>query len=180
MKRIITMFMLVCLLGSMMVGCGTSEVTFKTFTPEDNSFSVDFPGEPKLDTKPVSGLAGKMTIELFTLEEKSIAYNVGRTEIPKELLNQDLDALMTSVCNGAVSSTGGTNSKIEEITVDGHAGKYLTYNAPTPEGKTLKIHEHVVLIDNIIYEIQVINDNDDDDKYKENREKFFSSFKVTK
>lgn len=180
MKRIITMFMLVCLLGSMMVGCGTSEVTFKSFTPEDGGFSIDFPGEPKPDTQTVNTAAGEMKIEMFMLEEKNISYNIARTVVPSVVSEQDQDAVMTNGCNGAVLSTGGTNSKIEDITIDGHAAKYVTFDITSHDGQALKAHQQVVLIDNVMYQMQVINIDKDDDKYKENREKFFSSFKVVK
>jgi len=180
MKRIITMFMLVCLLGSMMVGCGTSDVTFKSFTPEDGGFSIDFPGEPKPNTQTVNTAAGEMKIEMFMLEEKNISYNIARTVVPSAVAEQDQDAVMTNGCNGAVLSTGGTNSKIEDTTIDGHAAKYVTFDITSPDGQALKAHQQVVLIDNVMYQIQVINIDKDDDKYKENREKFFSSFKVVK
>ncbi|MCT4595570.1 MAG: hypothetical protein N4A57_15080 [Anaeromicrobium sp.] len=177
MKKIITIFMLVCLVGSMMVGCGSSEAAFKTFTSEDSSFSIDFPGEPKVETQTIDTQAGEMKIEFFMVEEKNVAYNVARNTMPDAVLSQDPDVVMTNGCNGAVANTGGTNANIEDITIAGHAGKYVTYDI-NAEGRTLKAHQQVVLIDNVMYQTSVISD--EDDKYKENREKFFNSFKVTK
>ncbi|WP_432662387.1 hypothetical protein R9X47_17825 [Wukongibacter baidiensis] len=178
MKKIIVSFILVCLLASVVTGCSSNSApTFKTFTPEDASFSIDFPGDPTTQSQSMDTPSGEMKINTFMLEGKEAVYTVATTLLPEEVLNQPVDEFLMNACNGAVAQTQGTNDVIEDVTIDGYAGKYVIYDINN-NGKAAKAHQKIFVAENTMYQLMVINV--DDEKSKESREKFFNSFSITK
>jgi hypothetical protein len=104
--------------------------------------------------------------------------SVSSTVLPDELLAQDHDTILTNSANGAVASTNGANPEFADITVLEQPAKSYKFSIKTPDDGTFIIKGHVVIIDKTLYALQYSNNEKNWDKYQEERDAFFDSFKI--
>jgi hypothetical protein len=175
---------LVCLLlSSLAVGCGSAEATkteLKTFTPEGKNFTVAFPGEPTVDSFTVESPYGQQLTDTYMLEGKTSMQAFTTTVMPEEVLADDLDTVLTNSANGALGNINGGEGEITDITILDTPAKSFKCTIATPEGPTLIIEGHIVIIEGTLYQMQYMADEKNWDKFKDEREGFFNSFVINK
>ncbi|QZY55848.1 hypothetical protein [Crassaminicella profunda] len=178
MKKVMSMFVLVCLLSSMLMGCGgvKAEETFVTFNCEDGGFSVDFPEEPKDEVQTLQTPLGNIDLHMYIVEKEDIAYICMYNDYPEELIKQaKADDLLVGACNGAVANVNGKNQKVTDVTLGEYPGKDLTYDLEK-DGRSVKAHQKIYLVGNRLYQMNIATDKEEENK--ESINKFFDSFKL--
>ncbi|TCO76851.1 hypothetical protein [Marinisporobacter balticus] len=179
MKKIITMFVLVCLLSSALMGCGDGKVeeTFETLNCEDGGFTVDFPGKPENTPQTIQTALGDIVMNTYMVEKEHIAYICTYNDYPEEFIKKtDTNELLMSGCNGAITNSNGKNEKITDITLGEYPGKDLIFEGEE-DGNMFKIHQKIYIVGNRMYQLNIATDKEEENK--ENINKFFESFKLT-
>lgn len=172
MKRLIVIALVISMLSVVLTAC-SKELEFKTYTPDDKSFTIDFPGEPKVEETDL----GVTKMKTYTVALKDSAYTTSVSVLPKETLDQfSVADILTNSINGAIANNKGQNAKIEDVTVSELAGKHATYTIDD-NGKSVYAHVRVVVKDQTLYTLMVVVKNDDESTKKDVK-KFFDSYKV--
>ncbi len=177
MKKIMPILVMVFLLSSMLMGCGTvKEEVMKTFKSEEGRFSIDFPGEAKHEVQTAQTAVGNININLYLVEKDDSAYICGYNDYPEAVVkNSNTNDILVNAANGAIQNINGKNEVIKDITLDKYPGKDIICEAEK-EGITFKMHQKIYLVGNRLYQVNV--STNEEEKNKETINKFLDSFKL--
>jgi len=95
--------------------------TWKTYTAPDGSFSIEFPGQPAIETKqaPVDG-GGRRTITIVSVQAtSSTVYTCDYFE-DETFSSRSPDNVLESARDGSLSKTQGTVITQNRLTVQGY------------------------------------------------------------
>lgn len=174
MKKLLTIVMTVSMLTVLLTACGSKKVEFKTYTPEDKSFTVDFPdSEPTVQDADL----GITQMTTYTVSTKTTAYTVTKSDVPQESIEMfTIDEILTNSLNGAIANNNGQNPEFEDITISDLTAKSTKYTIEK-NGATAYAQIQVVIKDDVLFSTMAIV-QDDKDSTNETIDKFFGSFKL--
>lgn len=148
----------------------------------ERTFAIDFPGEPKNNSRTVDSEYGKLALDIRTYEpigQHNLLYIVMETKYPTQVANQNdlnaLNAFYKKSIDGSINSVNGVLISIEDIYIQDKLGK--EFRVSFSEGKALMVYR-VLYFDNSMYMIGVITSPNKDNNIEMN--KYFESFRILK
>ncbi len=134
-----------------MVGvCGTAAAQqWYEHRPPGAGYRVEFPGEPKLDTKDVKAGAATVTMVMAVVERATDAFMSIHSIFPPETVNADPQRVLDGARDGGVRNVQGQLREERRLTVDGAPARYLVIDIPQAKGVGLAL---VVLSGNMVYQ----------------------------
>ena len=159
-----------------------SDPKWEKFTPPDGSWSADFPGKTKMESKPIEGApeAGNATFYVAQRLFGREAFLVGFAELnPLELrlrtaemiLNDSLDGIL----KGSLSPREISRRNLKMVGVD---AKEITLDVVDPKMGAGRMVARVLVADNRIYTLIVVKAGQGAGN-PEQTEQFFNSFALT-
>jgi hypothetical protein len=118
----------------MLAGCLSARVfTLNTFTSSDGRFHIDVPGGAMTDTILASGGAfARSTVHALHADGDGLRFAVVYGDAdPHYKTTTTLDGILSNAEAGNVSSTGGTQSGDQAITIAGQAGREQEITGPS-------------------------------------------------
>lgn len=181
MKRKLMYLLGICILLLALVGCNSSEkavnLEFTPYEQEDGAFYVDFPGIPEVMTETVPTPVGDISFYMYLVELDNSAFSVAFNDYPEEVMEVlDPTTALDDAVQGAVASTDGTLIEQKDYSFEGNPGKEFKYTG-TESGTKFTVLQRAFIVDNRLYQLQIISESD---KYLDYHEDFFNSFKLSK
>jgi len=159
------------ILVSLLAG-GCSLFAWKEFKSTKGQFSLTLPGTPKEQTETINTQAGDIDLHLFLLEKSDIAYMVGYSDYPEDLLKvAKPQQILDGARDGAVSNVKGELLQEKTATLKGHKGREIKIK--TEKGI---IRARLFLVGSRLYQLMVITGKEK--ALSKNIEKSFDSFKI--
>lgn len=148
---------------------------WKTFTPQEGGFGIEFPGDPSKDVQSESVGTIKMDITTYEKVIGDEMYSLSHIDYPQDIdLTSDPETAINGGIQGAVSSGNATlvDSKLTKFG-DYHAGDFeiKDYNH---KNRKFKLRGRVILTGNKVYLIMSGGESKIPDKYQ----KFLDSFQL--
>jgi hypothetical protein len=120
-----------------------------TYSSVAGRFSMLFPGQPILKEQPVDSTAGKVTNYVLVASLGSTAFLASYADYPP--LNDDPQAVLDRVRDGAVSGVKGTLTKSIAITLKGYPGREFQAS-----GEDMRATFRIYLVNNRLYQMAVV------------------------
>jgi len=127
----------------------TTTVKWTTYSSAPGRFSMLFPGQPTLKEQPVDSAAGKLTNNILMASSGSSAFLASYADYP--LVNDDLQAILDRVRDGAVSGIKGTLIKSTPITHKGYPGREFQAS-----GEGLLATFRIYVVNNRLYQMVAV------------------------
>jgi hypothetical protein len=120
--------------------CGSAAAGQEKWVPfasKQARFSIEMPTTPKETSSTTSSFIGDVTNEIFTSWEGDEKFTVDHSQIPHFALHfAGADTIYDHASAALLKQTWSKQRSFDDITVNGHKGKQLTYDTPTRDGKT--------------------------------------------
>jgi hypothetical protein len=143
-----------------LMGCGLS--SWKTFTSDEGSFSVSFPGSPQQDVQNVNTAVGAIAMYTFMVEKSDSAYMVAYSDYPPSLVNETPpDVILSGARDGAVANVQGRLLNEVFISLQGHMGREITVETAGAEAFA---RVRIYLVGNRMYQIMALTSTEDASK----------------
>lgn len=147
------------------------------------SYSIEFPRQPKKETRVIDSEYGRLALDIQMLEskifEKNIIYISVETKYPEKVVDNsnldELDAFYNKSIDASIASVNGDFVSAKNIDYDGYPGK--EYRSYFSDKSALMVYR-IYLIDNNYYQLGVITNPESDNN--KDMLKFFDSFRVNK
>jgi hypothetical protein len=158
----------------------TAELTknWMTYTPQDKSYTVKFPGKPQIQNHTNKTKIGEIQFLIVGYEDraKHRAYLTSNLYYPMKPANYDVEKGLDGARDGALKNTKSTLISENKITLNGYSGREILMK----DGKKLTTKAKIFIDPNgpILYQILVVTD-DKNVKFPE-AEAFFNSFNINK
>ena len=171
MKRIT--FILITLTTFFLASCSTlDKVNLRSFSPENNNFSVLMPGNPRFQTQTVNTAVGLIEIKMYISEVDGIAYLIDSNEYPEKVIETSPKLILDGARNGAVKNVYGKLISETIISLDGYPGREL--NIAIADGGA---RARIYLVKNALYQLIVVGPGEK--LYLGHVHRMFESFKLT-
>lgn len=106
---------------------GASKPTLNEFAAAKCGFSVKMPGAPKEETRTAQAVDGPLVITLYMATTADSAYVASCNDLPgAQLAPADLERMLDSIGQGAMTNIGATMEGQTAIALDGHPGREVT------------------------------------------------------
>ncbi len=182
MKRKLLYFCGVCLLLLALVGCSSASkaasLEFIPYEHEDGVFYAEFPVTPEAYTETSPSPVGDIQFNMYMSEVENALFLVTFNDYPDAVMEvMDSASLLNKGASDAVAAIDGTLIEEKDYTFEGYPGKEVKYSG-SRDGLELTIYHKVFLVDNRLFQLQIINA--DTDEYLDHYDDFFNSFKLSK
>ena len=155
------------------VGCGSKSWQ----TLDDTAFKAEMPGAATKSNQTVTTAAGPITVNLWTLDQKTEGYIVGYSEYPEAVFSaRDSKQLLDSARDGAIANVKGKVTAEKDITQGSFSGREITGSAPDQD---VAFTARVFLAKPRMYML-VYSQRGKDKAISEDGKKFLDSFQIKK
>ena len=162
--------------------CDSGGGAGKVLDSTEGKFAIAFPpgfGEPKLSTHAVDSPVGVLTFSMYIAEKPSGACFASYNDYPPEVVEQgDPTAMLDGARDGALRNINGKLIKEEEITLDGHPGRSISFSG-SKEGKGFFGRADIILAKPRLYQVMSVAYSQSDLEAPAIRD-FFKSFQIKK
>ena len=156
--------------------------TWEKFTPPDGRWSADYPGKPKMEVKPLQGVAGAGNSTHYVGQRMfgREAYLVGYSDLkPEDLRFAILDAILNGgldgIANGPLSAREVSRRNLKMAGADAKEAIFDVNDAKVGKGRMVV---RIFVADNRVYTLIAVKMGQTA-KDPEQAERFFSSFQIT-
>ncbi len=150
--------------------------TWSTFTSEAGNFDVKSPESMKEETTSEDTAAGKLSTHMFTAKSGTTVYQVGYTDMPKNLVSAaNAPKVLKGSEDGALKAINGTADTSKAITIQKYPAREFSTTA-TSQGIEIDYLGRVCLVKNRLFSIQVLAPKGT--ATESDRRKFIDSFHV--
>jgi hypothetical protein len=117
------------ILAVAIVGVGCGKKSWQTL--DEAAFKAEMPGAAAKSNQTVPTAAGPITVNLWTLDQKTEGYIVGYSEYPEAVFNaRNPKQLLDSARDGAIANVKGKVTDERDITQGSFQGREITGNSP--------------------------------------------------
>jgi len=173
---------LVCCGGGGFLIYKASDPKWEKFTPSDTRWSAEFPGKPKMETKPIEKALGGGTTTEFVGQRifGQEAYLIGYTDVtPAELRGASRDAILTEILDNIMKEPINPREvSRRSLKIAGVDAKELVLDVTDPKVGSARMIVRVLVADNRIYRLIAVKVGNKGVP-PEQAEKFFNSFTIT-
>jgi hypothetical protein len=157
------------------IGVGCGKKSWQNL--DESAFKVEMPGSAAKSNQTVTTAAGPITVNLWTLDQKTEGYIVGYSEYPEAVFNaRNPEQLLDSARDGAISNVKGKVTDEKKITQGSFPGREITGNSPD---QNVAFTARVFLAKPRMYML-VYSQLGKDKAISEDGKKFLESFQIKK
>ncbi|NES70363.1 MAG: hypothetical protein F6K24_36705 [Okeania sp. SIO2D1] len=218
MKKLLSLLIIASLTPAVLIGCGSSEETASTtqteeaaetstekaasekddkltkdwflFTAEDGTYSVKFPGEPKVQEHSTQVKVGELDEDVTDINLKMVvyegsaskqAYLTTHAKYPVDPSQYNAEEGLNAARNGVENNANVTITSEEKIDYEGLPGRELVTTIPSQEGEgelTQRIRMFIDPEGPTLYQAVVITDEGDVNSPE--ADAFFNSWEIAK
>jgi hypothetical protein len=149
---------------------------WRTYSPPDRTFSMDFPGTPRTMTKevPIEGGAGTIAANMVILDSASSAVYMCTYSEHENIGKKSPDRALESARDGSLKQVHGTVIEQKRITVEGYPALELRANV----SGNMMLDSRIVVAGNRLYMLMVITP--EGEPVPEKAQRMFGSFHLNK
>ncbi len=130
------------------------------YSPQDNSFQVEFPKKPKVTTSEQQSSYGLLSVHAATVQQRQsnnvVTFNITYSEYPEGTVTSDNARAAKSALDGAVQGIGQSGlvslRSVEEIEIQGFPGRF-SFFVNDKDGDVIIVKN--ILVNNRLYALQV-------------------------
>jgi hypothetical protein len=146
-----------------------------TYTPEDGTFSVQFPGKPEEVTTPTDTAAGQITLHSLSYTGNGPEYNLSYNDLPDAMAGMDPETAAT-VLEGSIKGASQGSEILGQQTVQ--VGGY-----PGVRGEIDMAENHAwymsVITPRRQYQLVMVTSDQGKDTFGADAQRFLDSFTIT-
>ncbi|MBI5564917.1 MAG: hypothetical protein HY870_08485 [Chloroflexi bacterium] len=148
----------------------------KEFTSTAGGFSIMTPFTLKESTQSADTAIGQIDFHMFLAESGNVAYMVGYSDYPAEIVQQsNPEQMLDGGRDCAAANLKGQVISEDKLTLDTHPGREFTINA-TANNLAVTVQARMYLVENRLYQIMLVTPKSEFNRTE--ADSFLKSFKL--